>query len=188
MKALRNLLALLLVLAIGLGAWVYSGTFDVSSAASPSAVEDWLLSTIKERSIARHARGIEAPLLSDPARVRQGFELFRSQCVTCHGAPGVSPDDLAMGLTPVPPSLDFPRVQKATDGELYWVIKNGIKFTGMPGFGFANSEEDIWSLVAFMRRLPELKPSDFESMAMSETEEEPAGPAPATADGVPPAE
>jgi len=166
MKTLRCLLLFLVLAAAAIGALVYSGTYDVAADQAPSAFEDWLLSTVKEHSIERRARGIAVPALDDEAKVRRGYELFRAHCVTCHGGPGVWPDDLAMGLYPVPPGLDLEKVQHEGDAFLFWVIQNGIKFTGMPGFRNAlDGEGDAWALVAFLRRLPDLDPKAFEAMA-----------------------
>jgi mono/diheme cytochrome c family protein len=166
MKTLRCLLSFLVLAAVAAGVFVYSGIYNVAADQAPSELEDWLLSAIKERSIDRRASGIEVPPLDDEAKVRRGFELFRAHCVTCHGAPGVDPDGLAMGFYPVPPRLDLERVQHESDAELFWVVRNGIKFTGMPGFNLAlDGEEDLWALVAFLRRLPDLDPKGFEAMA-----------------------
>jgi mono/diheme cytochrome c family protein len=173
MKTIRVFLLTLVVLALAIAALIYSGRYDVSASQSPLPLEEWVLSTIKQRSIARHSRGLTVPPLGAPAQLKQGFELFRSQCTTCHGGPGVSSDNLAMGLTPVPPGLDFPRVQAMSDAELFWVVKNGIKLTGMPGFGMGNSDEDLWAVVAFLRKLPNLSPTEFEAMSTLE----PAAPA-----------
>jgi mono/diheme cytochrome c family protein len=172
MKFVRCLLLFLVLAAAAGGILVYSGAYNVAADQAPSRFEEWLLETIKERSIDRQAEGIPVPPLGDEAQVRRGYELFRVHCVTCHGAPGVGPDDLAMGLNPVPPGLDFEKVQHESDAELYWVIQNGIKFTGMPSFKLALAgEDDAWALVAFLRRLPDLDPRSFEAMA---TEPEPA--------------
>lgn len=164
MRVIRYLILFLILAVAAVGIWIYSGVYDVSADQEPSKIEDWVMETIRHRSIERRIEGITPPALDDAAMVQRGFELFRVHCVTCHGAPGVWPDDLAMGLYPVPPSLDLPEIQDEESAELFWIIQNGIKFTGMPAFGPMNSEEDLWSLVAFIRTLPELSPQEFEAM------------------------
>lgn len=177
MKTLRCLLFFLVLAVAAAAAFVYSGVYNVAADQGPAELEDWLLSKVKHRSIERRAEGIEVPALGSEAQVRRGYELFRAHCVTCHGGPGVDPDGLAMGLYPTPPALDLDKVQHESDAELYWVIKNGIKLTGMPGFNLAlDGEEDLWSLVAFLRRLPDLDPRAFAAMA-SDGEEASAPPA-----------
>lgn len=165
MRVIRNLILFLILAMAAAAAWIYSGVYNVAADQPPSKIEDWLLATLRHRSIEKRTEGITAPPLDDPALVAQGFELYRVHCVTCHGGPGVWPEDLAMGLYPVPPSLDIPAIQDEDDAELFWVIKNGIKLTGMPAFGPMHSEEELWSLVAFVRRLPQLSPEDYQAMA-----------------------
>lgn len=164
MRALKSLLAVVVLLALGGAAVVYSGWYDVAGDGSPSAFEERLLNTVKDRSIARRAKGIVVPDLSGLPRLARGHELYRVHCVSCHGGPGVSPDGLSMGLTPVPPPLDAERVQAKGDAELFWVLKHGIRFTGMPGFALAvDNEDDLWALVAYVRQLPKTDPNAFQA-------------------------
>lgn len=162
---LRNLLATLVLLVV-VGAFaVYAGLYNVSAAKPPSRLEGWLLETVRERSVEKRAASITVPALGSEAQVLKGFQIFRSQCVTCHGAPGVPPDDFAMGLYPMPPSLGNERVQHESDAELFWIAQHGLKHTGMPGFGMSLSEENLWSVVAFLRRLPGLDAEAFQELA-----------------------
>ena len=78
-------------------------------------------------------------------------------CVSCHGAPGVDASEAGDGLNPPAPDLTLPRVQKRTDGELFWLVQNGIRMTGMPAFGTTHKDEEIWKIVAFVRRLPSFR-------------------------------
>lgn len=161
MKTLRILLALLILFA-GFGIWfVASGRYDVAADQSPAKWEEALFGAIKDRSVAHRASQIAVPDLGGAAQLQMGYEAFRVHCVTCHGAPGLAPDPMAMGLHPMPPGLDFPRVQDASDAELFWIVKNGLKHTGMPSFSMSLSEEQIWGVVAFLRRLPQLDPDQF---------------------------
>lgn len=165
MRVIGYLILFLILAVAAVGAWIYSGLYDVSADQAPGKLEEWVLETLRRRSIEKRSAGITAPTLDDPARVRRGFELYRVHCVTCHGAPGVWPQQMAMGLNPVPPSLDLPAVQDESDATLFWVVQNGIKLTGMPAFGPLQNDEDLWSLVAFIRRLPELSPREYQAMA-----------------------
>src|SRR5262249_34830848 len=122
-----------------------------------SALEERFAPWALDRSIERRAPRTPNPLsASDPAVLEQGLALYRAQCAVCHGAPGVEIGEAGRGLNPVPPLLDARAVQARTDGELFWIVKNGIRLTGMPGWGGTHADRDLWALVAFVRRLPKL--------------------------------
>jgi mono/diheme cytochrome c family protein len=161
----RNLLATLVLLVAAIGLAIYAGVYDVSAAKPPGKAEQWLLETVRHRSVEKRAESLTVPSLGSEDQVMKGFQIFRSQCVTCHGAPGVPPDDFAMGLFPMPPSLGNESVQHEGDAELFWIIQHGLKHTGMPGFGMSHSEEDLWSVVAFLRRLPTLDAEGFQGLS-----------------------
>lgn len=157
----------LLVLGAALLAFgfIYFGIYDVAAARPHASPTHWMLRTLTARSVAARAdrvREDEIPDLSDTILVRRGSEHFRDTCVVCHGAPGVERSEMAEGLNPEPPALheELPW----TDRELFWIVENGMKFTGMPAFGPTHSEEDLWSMVAFMRRLPEISPEEYAAM------------------------
>ncbi|HUF13708.1 MAG TPA: cytochrome c [Longimicrobiales bacterium] len=148
---------------IAIGAWlafVYSGVYDVAASREHSALTEWTLETISERSIARRAGDLPAPLPSDEASLLHGLEHYRAMCAMCHGAPGVDRNELAEGLTPRPP-----RLQRAaagwTDAELFWITKHGIKSTGMPAFGVTHDDESLLQIVALVRRLPDMTAEEY---------------------------
>jgi mono/diheme cytochrome c family protein len=142
---------------------IYSGVYSVSTYNHDNALINWALETGTTRSIVRHAKGIKAPGLDDPAMVQEGFEHYHEMCVFCHGAAGVSPADTAKGLWP-----DAPRLTMAasdwTPAELFWITKNGIKFSAMPAAGPTLDDGKVWALVAFLERLPQLSPADYYEM------------------------
>lgn len=153
--------ALLLILVLGALAFIYSGAYNVAATEEHTALVRWVLETTQDRSIgARGADVGEAPPF-DSTLVVAGFDGFRAMCVECHGAPGFDPDVNGQGLYPEPPELGE-EAQEFTDSELFWITKNGIKFTGMPAFGPTHSDEDLWSLVAFMRELEEMTPEEYQ--------------------------
>jgi len=111
--------------------FAYSGLYDVSASSPHSGVVNWLLSTISHASIERHASNVNVPDLSDVSLVRAGSSDFSTMCAGCHGAPGHAPEAIGQGLNPPAPDL----AESATHmkpAELFWVIKHGIKMTGMP--------------------------------------------------------
>jgi hypothetical protein len=85
-------------------------------------------------------------------------------CAICHGVPGEEPSPIRQGLSPAPPKLDSRQTQKRSDAGLFWIITNGIRMTGMPAFGRSHNDEELWSIVAFLRLLPKLKPEEYSLM------------------------
>jgi plastocyanin/mono/diheme cytochrome c family protein len=159
---------------------VVSGIVDV--AARKRAFPDRILAYATLRSIAHHARDERNPLAGDPAALKAGLEHYREMCITCHGAPGTKPAELAAGLHPPAPDLASAPVQAAfTDGMLYRTIANGIGSTGMPAFAKTHPPDDIWKIVAFVRHLPALTPEERAALAKREPgehEHHPEGGAP----------
>ncbi len=119
----------------------------------------WVLGTTADNSVEHHAAGIPvSPTYTSPD-LAEGYEHYNEMCVMCHGAPGVKAGDLSQGLNPSPPDL----VESVTDmspSEVFWVTKNGIKMTGMPGFGPTHDDRKLWDLTAFVKRLPEMTPEE----------------------------
>lgn len=154
--------------AAGLLAW--SGAFNVAASSPPGRFERSLATYVLNRSVAKRAPTSRNPFTSSPEVLRAGLAGYRENCVACHGAPGVDASEVGDGLNPPAPDLTLPRVQARTDGELFWIVSNGIRMTGMPAFGPSDKPEEIWHLVAFLRHLPEL--SNEEQAALKPAGEE----------------
>jgi mono/diheme cytochrome c family protein len=133
------------------------------------------LPTIRDRSTAPHSGEAKPPPLTDQSLVQAGLRSYHSTCVICHSAPGVEHTHMSQGLNPKPPRLDTEKIQAYSDAELYWIIKHGIKMTGMPGFGPTHDDQQLWAMVAFLRRLPALTPEDYTAMVKAAGLEEGAG-------------
>jgi len=164
MRRLATLFFLPALAVIGAGIVVGAGLVDFSASTSPSPLEERAAQFALNRSIARHAPSKKNPLAGSSEAVTAGLDLFRVHCVTCHGAPGVDPTEEGASLNPPAPGLTLPRVQARPDGELYWIVSRGVRMTGMPAFGPSRSEQEIWQLVAALRRLPKL--SDAQKQAL----------------------
>ena len=167
--------ALLTLMALAAGALalaavvLYAGFYNVAATHQHFRPTFWLLKIGLRESVQRHARGITPPPLGDPELAQRGLVLFHEQCVQCHGGPGVAPEAFALGMTPVPTSLAH-NAREYTSAELYWVVKNGIKMTGMPAWEFRLADADLWALVAFMREMPQVSPMEYaERRKRSET-------------------
>lgn len=132
------------------------------------------------RAVARRAGAIPAPAPGTPAQLDRGLALFRAHCVVCHGAPGIAPQSFALGMMPLP----APLVQTGREwrpAEIFWVVKHGLKMTGMPAWEFRMTDEEIWAVVAFVGELPRLSPSDYRRLTATDTAATDA-PAPSRAD------
>ena len=157
------IIVLVIVAAIvGLAA-MYSGIISVAANYPDKAIVAWALSTTMDHSVQRHAAGIKVPALDDPAMVQTGFGHYRGMCVGCHGAPGVEIGEMGRALNPEPPKL----TEAAGDwksNELFWIIKNGVRMSGMPAWGASHSDNEIWAIVAFARKLPSMKPAEYQAL------------------------
>jgi mono/diheme cytochrome c family protein len=131
---------------------IYAGLFNVAATEPHWPVTHWLFETARTRSIAAHARGIIGPPgLDNAANITKGTEHFAAHCAVCHGAPGVPKGGIAQGLYPPPPDLAI-AARHYSDAELFWIIKHGIKMTGMPGWA-DHSDAELWATVAFLKKL-----------------------------------
>lgn len=151
---------------LGGGVFIYSGAYDVAASQADNAVVTWVLKTVREQSIERRAETVRLPdeaVLNDPKTIQMGFEHYDEMCVGCHGAPGVEPGELREGMNPEPPLL-AEHAGEISLQELFWVIKNGIKMTGMPAWGVTHSDDKIWAMAAFVKKLPEYDALDYQTM------------------------
>jgi mono/diheme cytochrome c family protein len=164
-----TVIAVLVVQTLAAGALVYSGMFNVAATDPHWDVTHAILERARVYSIQKQAAGVKAPNdLSDQKLVVAGTSHFGAHCAMCHSAPGVETSELAKGMYPAPPVLTHTSKQW-TPGELFWIIRNGVKMSGMPAWP-DHSDDDIWSIVAFLQKLPGMSEQDYghlikESMA-----------------------
>jgi cytochrome c1 len=161
--ALAVVAALLLLAAAALLIVIHGGLYDVSATRQHTAPLFWVLEETMRTAVRRRAAGIVAPELTDPKLVQRGFLLHRESCVQCHGAPGVAPGDAGKGLLPVPNNLAQTGSEWSA-AEIYWVTKNGLKMTGMPAWGMRYTDDDLWAIVAFVKRMPRLTAGAYAEM------------------------
>lgn len=157
---LLGLLTAALVVALAGAGVVLTGAYDIAASRPHPPLERWALETTMEKSVARQAASLESPPNFMPADLRVGAGEYKAMCQQCHGGPGVGRDAWANGLTPQPPEL----VQAAEDWsteEVFWLVKHGVKMTGMPAFGEHHSDEELWKLAAFVKTLPRVTPDAY---------------------------
>jgi len=150
-------LVLLIGVAIAAGAMILHN--GLSARATPTALEAFFAQNAHRLSIPSNARGMHNPMPASEENLNHAREHFADHCSSCHGNDGGGDTMYGKGLYPKPPDLRQSRTQNLSDGELFWIIENGVRFTGMPAFGGAdehNNGEDSWKLVRFIRHLPHL--------------------------------
>lgn len=163
MRTLAGLLLALFALAVLASLVVFSGAYNVAADEPHWALTVRLLEAARTQSIEARARGLKAPDLQDEKRIRRGAAEYAEMCESCHLAPGAKETALRQGLNPRPP--DFTRRRDDMDARAdFWVIKHGIKMTGMPAWGVSHGDEALWDLAAFVRRLPSLDPASYAAM------------------------
>jgi len=165
MRFLAGILFGILALGAAALAFVASGAFQVAAAVPPGAVETRLARFVLDRSVSKRAPKATNPLGRNADILREGGAHYREMCVTCHGAPGVDASEIGDGLNPPAPDLTLQRVQRRSDGELFWIVQNGIRMSGMPAFGATHKDRQIWEIVAFLRHLPELTPEEEKALS-----------------------
>lgn len=156
---------LLLGMAVGL-AVIFTGAYDVAATREHLGVTRWALHELTERSVARRAVPVTGAAPTDSAALAHGFEHFDGMCVSCHGAPGVERGEIGQGMNPEPPDL-AEEVEEWSDAELFWITKHGVRLAGMPAFGPTHSDEEIWALVGFMRRLPDMDGEAYQALVVA---------------------
>lgn len=168
-------LTVLALLASGLaGAFLFAwlGVYNVAASTGHFRIVDLFLHFGMENSVKTRAPDTTLARRDDDDLIRLGAGHFHGGCAYCHGAPGSPITQLSAGMLPPPPDLS----EKAalwTDGELFWIIKHGLKYTGMPGWPALEREDEVWALVAFLRRLPALDEKAYRALALGEVASEP---------------
>jgi len=160
MKFLSGMVFGILVLLAAGAAFVGTGLFNTAAIVPPGALERKVAAIALDRSVQRRAPKAGNPLKAGPEVLREGLAHYKAMCVTCHGGPGVDASEAGEGLNPPAPDLTTGKVQRRTDGELFWLVQSGIRMTGMPAFGPTHKDEEIWKIVTFLRRLPALSPDE----------------------------
>ena len=148
----------------------YLTTHGFSAREKPSALEAFVTRRLRNLAMPASAKRVENPLSPTPLRIAEGRDHFADHCALCHANDGSGRTTINQGLYPPAPELRERDTQRLRDGELLYIIKNGIRFTGMPGWGGSDDEEENWKLVLFIRHLPEL--SDEELALMREVNHE----------------
>ncbi|HEY8051852.1 MAG TPA: cytochrome c, partial [Steroidobacteraceae bacterium] len=152
--------------------FIYSGAFYPGADEPHSGPVFFLAQTARERSIAVRSSAIKVPDLADPKAIAAGASEYAEMCTGCHLAPGMEDNEMRPGLYPHPPDLTAhpraderdPRAVNAAVARQFWIIKHGIKMSAMPAWGKTHDDATIWTIVAFLQRLPTLTPEQYGEM------------------------
>jgi mono/diheme cytochrome c family protein len=162
----------------GVAYWLVSAN-GFSARTRPTRVERVVMRTLHRWSVPSAARNAANPVAFSEAVWAESRAHFADHCATCHGNDGRGDTEMGHGLFPKAPDMRLAATQNKTDGELYWIIENGIRLTGMPAWGTGGSDDTAtWKLVHFVRHLGQLTPEQLKAMAAanpkspSELEEE----------------
>lgn len=159
-----------IVLLVGLGTFGWVGyqlfTTGFSAKTEPHALEVMMARQIRHLAIPIEHRDKPNPVPMSPEVLKDGLAHFADHCATCHANDGSGKTPIGKNVYPKAPDLRLDDTQSLSDGELFWVIHNGIRFTAMPGWGEGDPEKDLdsWKLVHFIRRLPKLTPEELDQM------------------------
>ncbi len=161
-----TLLLLGVVVLVAVAGFIWSGMYNIGADDAHTRPVYTLLQTMRNRSVATRAGKIHPPPnLEAPAMIRQGAGNYAAMCTGCHLAPGMAPTELSKGLYPAPPALA--KASRGNASHHFWVIKHGVKASGMPAWGGSMGDEYIWGLVAFLQVLPTLQPAQYQALVSS---------------------
>ena len=137
-----------------------------SARPEPGGLETFGALTIRNLAIGRQARGLRNPVERSPDAIASGREHFADHCASCHANNGSGATTIGRGLYPRAPDMRLARTQNLSDGEIFYIIENGVRLTGMPAWGTGQPSGDSasWMLVHFIRHLPELSDTELQAM------------------------
>ena len=156
------LVGALLLLVVAAAIAIYAGLYNVAADVPHTQPVYWLWERMRDRSVGARSQDIVAPNdLNEAGRISRGAGQYAEMCSGCHLAPGMKRTEISRGLYPRAPELR--RKTDLTPAEQFWIVKHGVKMTGMPAWGVTHDDDVLWDVVAFVRKLPELTPEQYET-------------------------
>ena len=166
LRFLRNAFITVIVLGVAIALLGYSrirgGGF--SADAQPGTFERSIATRLLRLSIPADADRQQNPFAADANAWRSVVDHYEDHCATCHGRDGRGKTDIGENMYPKVPDLADARIQSLSDGALFYIIQNGVRWTGMPAWKHEHSPDETWKLVAFVRKMPSLTPQEIESL------------------------
>jgi len=168
MKYLLTAGIVLVCLGVAAIIFAWSGIYNIAATEHHWGITSSFIYMLRNRSIAAHSEDTQVPNLSDAKLREDGFPHYHETCRLCHGGPGYPSAEFAEGLYPSPPSMTSGSIQKAlSDAEIYWIVKHGLKMTGMPAFGRTHDEEQLWGIVSIVEEIPRMSPEQYRQLVKS---------------------
>jgi mono/diheme cytochrome c family protein len=160
-----RLLFIVVIVGIIVGAW-YMFSRGFSARTEPNRLESFIAPRLRNLAIPSKARDAKNSIADNPEVFSQAMAHYADHCAVCHGSDGSGQTQIGKGLFPKVPDLRKDETQSLTDGQIYYIIENGVRYTGMPAFGEASDEQDeeSWKLVTFIRHIPSLTPEQIEQL------------------------
>lgn len=151
----KGRLVAVIIVVVVLGALAYwITTADISAVGSPGKLETSIADSMREWYIGRGAKNVPAPTVANNAEsISQGEALYSMSCAQCHGMDARKPMPIGEWMNPRVPNLSSADTQEMSDKEIFWVIKNGIRLSGMPGFAKLSTDAEIWQMTYYVRSL-----------------------------------
>jgi ketosteroid isomerase-like protein/mono/diheme cytochrome c family protein len=156
-----TVVAVLAILAAGAGVFVYSGIYNIGADDHHTKPVFTVLQALRDRSIHLRSAELTVPNLEDPQLILKGAGQYAAMCTQCHLKPGMKDSELRPGLYPQPPNLSQVRIDPKV---AFWAIKHGIKMSAMPAWGGSHDDPTIWSMVAFLQKLPGMTPQQYKDI------------------------
>ena len=156
-----------LALVAGVAMFIYLLNTGLTAKPEPGAMETFMAQRLRNTVIGFYSRDVKNPFPSTPESIAQGSAHFADHCSVCHGNDGSGNTEMGRGLYPKAPDMRLATTQNLSDGQLFYIIENGVRLTGMPGWGVGTKvgEEESWRLVHFIRHLPQITPEEVQRMA-----------------------
>ena len=150
---------LLLLIAIALIV-ILTGGYNVAATDRHNPIVGWALDTTMHNSVQGQASDLQTPEEITPAMIEAGAGEYKAMCVHCHGGVGEARAEWAMGMRPHPPALAT-EATEWSQSEVFWIVKHGIKMTGMPAFGPTHDDQTVWNIAAFVNQLPQMSEEEY---------------------------
>jgi cytochrome c553 len=154
-------------LVVGAILFAWTGIYSVGASEGHWPATRLFLEFAMRRSVATHALAVDPAPPFTKAMFRRGLGHFASACAPCHGAPGEPRNEVVRNMLPPPPDLAL-HVPSWRPEQLFWIVKHGLKYTGMPSWPTQQRDDEVWAMVAFLERLPELSPQEYDPLARGE--------------------
>ena len=167
-STLFTFVVLSLVAVCAVGGWLGYRLFTTgfSAKTEPHSIEVFMARQIRHLAIPIRNRNAQNPIPLNPDVMKESLAHFADHCATCHANDGSGQTAIGKNVYPRAPDLRLADTQSMSDGELFWVIHNGIRFTAMAAWGEGDPAQDMgsWKLVHFIRHLPQLTPEELDQM------------------------